>query len=500
LLKALSQWGERALEELDGMFVIAFYDARNRRVLLARDHLGIKPLYVATSQGKVVFASEIQAVLASGLVSKELDPAGIATMLAYGSPQDPLTVLKDVRSFPPGSFCWFTAESAMSQEPPTPKYYWNFSPVSAPVSERDALEKIRSLLDSAVRDQILSDVPLGVFLSAGIDSGTLVALAHRLSPSLRTHCVGFASVTEIEEREAAAATAAMIGSHHSETVLTDANVKTFWHQWLDAADRPGVDGLNTYIVCASIKQAGITVALSGGGADEIFGGYSHFQRIPALYQRLRHFAALPSAFRRSLAYAAGSLSSRNRRERAMDLVSHLDSPLDVLLWNRRIFSNSQLADFGVRPNDLGLSPHYLPLAEQQRLMRMPTSTPSNRCHGRNAASISPTRCCATWTSTAWLIRSRCACRFSRGDSWSIPPACLEACISRRKGPPNTSCGKSDGICSPRVSSPARRPAFVSRSLSGCWGPTMTSAQRQSTRSPPARCSMPARSAPCGTIS
>ena len=367
LLKALSQWGERALEELDGMFAIAFYDAGNRRLLLARDHLGIKPLYVAQSRGKVVFASEIRAVLASGLVSNELDAAGIATMLAYGSPQDPLTVLKDVRSFPPGSFCWFTADAAMSQEPPIPKCYWDFPPVSAPVCERDAVEKISSLLDCAVRDQMLSDVPLGVFLSAGIDSGTLAALARRLSPSLRTHCVGFTSGAELDERQAAAATAAAIGTCHSQTTLTDAQATLFWHRWLDAADRPGVDGLNTYIVCAAVKQAGITAALSGGGADEIFGGYSHFVGIPALYQRLRHFAALPSTFRRSLAYAAGGLASRNRRERAVDLVSQFDSPLDVLLWRRRIFSNSQLAGFGMRPNDLGLSPHYLPPAKQKRL-------------------------------------------------------------------------------------------------------------------------------------
>ena len=367
LLKALSHWGERALEELDGMFALAFYDARNRRVLLARDHLGIKPLYVARPRGALVFASEIRAVLASGLVSNELDAAGMATMLAYGSPQDPLTVLKEIRSFPPGSFCWFTADTALTQEPPTPKCYWDFPTVSAPVSERDALEKISSLLDSAVREQILSDVPLGVFLSAGIDSGTLAALAQRLSPSLRTHCVGFTNSAEVDERQAAAATAAAIGSHHSQTVLTDALVNMFWHQWLDAADRPSVDGLNTYIVCAAIKQAGITVALSGSGADEVFGGYSHFVRIPTLYQRLGPLAALPSAFRRSLAYAAGGLVSRNRRERAVDLVSQLDSPLDVLLWRRRIFSNAQLADLGVRPSELGVSPHYLPQAEQQRL-------------------------------------------------------------------------------------------------------------------------------------
>ena len=367
LLKSLSQWGERALEELDGMFAIAFYEARNRRVLLARDHLGIKPLYVAQPRGVLVFASEIRAILASGLVSNELDPAGMASFLAYGSPQDPLTVLKDIRSFPAGSYCWFTADVTTTLDPPTPKRYRDFPPVTAPISERAAVKQISSLLDSAIRDQILSDVPLGVFLSAGIDSGMIAALASRRSPSLRTHCVGFTGGTAVDELRDAAATAAMIGSCHSQTVLTDAHVKILWQQWLDAADRPSVDGFNTYIVCAAVKQAGVTVALSGAGADEIFGGYSHFGRIPALYGRLRRLAALPSSFRRPLAYATCGLLSRNRRERAVDLVAHLDSPLDMLLWRRRIFTNSTLAALGVRPRDLGLSPHYLPQAEQQRL-------------------------------------------------------------------------------------------------------------------------------------
>ena len=367
LLKALTLWGDRALEGLDGMFAVAFYDARNRRVLLARDHLGIKPLYVARSRNAVVFASEMRAVLASGLVSNELDPAGMATFLAYGSPQAPLTPFKEIRSFPAGSYCWLTADEATAQQLPHPRCYWSFPPVSAPGSEKDAVEKISALLDSAIRDQVLSDVPLGVFLSAGIDSGTMAALARRATPSLRTHCVGFLANADMDERQAAAETAAAVGTHHSETALTDAEVTAFWQRWLDAADRPGVDGLNTYIVCAAIKQTGITVALSGGGADEIFGGYSHFARIPAMHRRLRHLAALPPSLRRSLAYAVGGVTSRNRRDRAVDLVTRLDSPVDALLWRRRIFTNRQLSAFGMRPNELHLSPHYLPPAEQQRL-------------------------------------------------------------------------------------------------------------------------------------
>jgi len=121
LLHAVSVWGERALDEIDGMFAFAFYEASSRRILLGRDPLGIKPLYVGTTTGSLVFASEVRAVLASGLIPDELDPGGIASYLAYGSPQDPLTVHRSIRSFPAGSCCWIDAGVVDGGPLPTPR-------------------------------------------------------------------------------------------------------------------------------------------------------------------------------------------------------------------------------------------------------------------------------------------------------------------------------------------------------------------------------------------
>jgi asparagine synthase (glutamine-hydrolysing) len=368
LLQALSRWGDRALEELDGMFAFAFYEARKHRVLLARDHIGIKPLYVARPRGGLIFASEIRALLASGLVSDTLDPAGIASFLAYGSPQDPLTVLQDVQSFPAGSSCWYSADACTAPALPTPTRYWHFPPPDADeVDEQLAANQLEDLLETTVGEQALADVPLAVFLSAGIDSGMLAALATRVLPSLHTHSVGFEAYPAEDELADAKVTAAAIGSVHRQTVLTATSMHDLWDRWMDAADRPSIDGLNTYVVSGAVKQAGVTVALSGAGADEIFGGYSHYRSIPSVFRRLQPLALLPAPLRRSLASVAGRLMSGNRRNRAMDLVAHLHSPFDLLLWHRRIFTNAELTSFGMRSDDLGLSRHYLPQEQQERL-------------------------------------------------------------------------------------------------------------------------------------
>ena len=211
LLAALSTWGEAALPELDGMFAFAFYHAASRRILLARDHVGIKPLYVGRAPGALVFASEVRAVLASGLVSDDLSAAGIATFLAYGAPQDPLTVHRDVQSFPSGSFAWVDAGAVEPATPIRSRRYWDFPLAAASGSEAGVVETIRFQLDNAVRDQSVADVPLGLFLSGGIDSATLAAFARRRLPDVRTHAVGFESVTAVDELTAAAETAAAVG-------------------------------------------------------------------------------------------------------------------------------------------------------------------------------------------------------------------------------------------------------------------------------------------------
>jgi asparagine synthase (glutamine-hydrolysing) len=359
LLRLLSHQGEQALDDLDGMFALAFYQARTRRILLARDHLGIKPLYVATMPGTVAFASEVRSLLASGLVPDTLDPAGVAAFLAYGAPQDPLTVHRWIQSFPAGSYAWISLDPAGKPSLGTARRYWRFPDVTT-AGDRDAVGSIRDLLDEAVRSQCVADVPVGVFLSGGIDSAVIASLARRHTTAFRALTVGFDGVADRDESEAAAATARGLGVSHERIVLSLDRVGEYWDRWLRAADRPSIDGLNSYIVSGAARQSRLTVALSGLGADELFGGYPLFRTVPKMYRWLRPFAGLPEGARRSLAQLVFSPLRPNRRDRAVEIVAGCRSLLDVLLEVRRIFTIQQLDSLGIFRRAHGLSSQYLP--------------------------------------------------------------------------------------------------------------------------------------------
>jgi asparagine synthase (glutamine-hydrolysing) len=358
LLHALVAWGEKALDELDGMFAFAFYHAKSRRVLLARDPFGIKPLYVARAQRAFVFASEVRAVLASGLVPDDLDPAGIASFLAYGAPQDPLTVHRAIQSFPAGSCEWIGSDAAAHA--PRSRRFWSFPAEGAEADEKKAVRTVQMQLNAAVRDQCISDVPLGVFLSGGIDSAALAALARNHKSPVNTFSVGYESAGGQDELADAAATARGLGTVHQQTILDDAWIMLQWQEWLRAADRPSIDGLNTYVVSGVVKDAGATVALSGLGADELFGGYPQFQSVPRIFGWLKPFVWLPTAVRRRAAQIGLAGLRRSRRERAIELLGTCSSPLDILLMIRRIFTNGEMRSMGFTSNVPGLEAAYLP--------------------------------------------------------------------------------------------------------------------------------------------
>jgi asparagine synthase (glutamine-hydrolysing) len=366
LLKSLSLWGERALEDVDGMFALAFYQSSTRRILLARDHLGIKPLYVAALPGAVVFGSEVRSVLASGIVSDELDPAGIATFLAYGAPQDPLTIHRHIRSFPAGACAWVSLDPTGNPVIGPARRYWRFPAVAAE-GDRDAVASLRGLLEAAVRSQCVADVPVGVFLSSGIDSAVIAALAKQHAATFRTLTVGFDGVAARDENELAAATASSLGVEHERIILGLDRIGASWDRWIAAADRPSIDGLNTFVVSGAARQSGVTVALSGIGADEMFGGYSLFRSVPEMYRWLRPVAGVPEGVRRTVASVAFAPLRQGRRDRAVEIVAGSRSLLDVLLGVRRIFTTSGLEKLGVRGRDLGLTSQYLPPAARDTL-------------------------------------------------------------------------------------------------------------------------------------
>jgi asparagine synthase (glutamine-hydrolysing) len=358
LLRSLSRFGEAALDDLDGMFGLAFYQAASRRVLLARDPLGIKPLYVARAGGAIVFASEVRAVLASGLVPDDLDPAGIAGMLAYGAPQDPLTVHRAIRSMSAGSLEWIDA-AALDRGPPSRRRFWRLPAPTAACSEAEAVARVRDELTASVGRQCAADVPLGVFLSGGIDSATVAALAETTAGVPATFAVGYEVAGAHDETGAATETARHLGTEHFQTIVDADWVLLQWSGWLKAADRPSIDGLNTYIVSGAVKDRDITVALSGLGADEIFGGYGSFHRVPRARRLLAAIAWLPPAVRRAVAARVLGFLPAGKRAKAIDLAGGGTSAVELAALARRVHSDDSLRALGLDVRTLGLSPIVL---------------------------------------------------------------------------------------------------------------------------------------------
>jgi asparagine synthase (glutamine-hydrolysing) len=365
VLQALAEWGEAALDEFDGMFAIAFFRAADRRVLLARGPLGIKPLYLAAIPNAFVFASEVRSVLASGLVPTELDPAGIATFFAYGAPQDPLTVHRFVKSLPAGAFEWIGLDEARGR-PPVIRRYWRFPAIdpSAPGGPA-AIAQTRELLADAVARQCVADVPVGVFLSAGIDSATLAALAQPQHGAVSTFSVGFDAEGVQDETALAAETAQALGTRHFQTIVDKTRAIDTFIKWLRSADRPSIDGLNTFIVSGATKDRDISVALSGIGADELFGGYSIFNRAAMLKKMARPLSILPQWLRRQTAKAMFARHPKLRREKAIEMLLRASSPGKVAIFARRMFLDDRLRRLGFMAESLGLSSDFLPTAEYE---------------------------------------------------------------------------------------------------------------------------------------
>ncbi|NQW46780.1 MAG: asparagine synthase (glutamine-hydrolyzing) [Planctomycetes bacterium] len=364
LLQALSTWGEQALTKIQGMYAFAFFDAKTRRVLLARDPLGIKPLYVAESANQLVFASEIRALRASKLVDEELDISGIAGMLAYGAVQSPRTIYRAIRSFPAGHYQWIKADAAAGAVSATPPVrHWQFpSTSSQPVDVLTAAANVNLLLHDAVLRHLVADVPVGVFLSAGIDSTVIASFAREYTPSVTAFTVGFGPVHGEDEVALASETAKALGIKHVTVSLDMSNMPQQWNDWIERMDSPSIDGFNTFAVSRRLAEEDVVVGLSGLGADELFGGYSNFVRGPQLAQLLRVLWLIPPDLRRGLAAGLGSLSGNaSTAEKMTDLIAGKPSVRSVAIALRRSLSNNRLAALGVPASSTALGPDYLEL-------------------------------------------------------------------------------------------------------------------------------------------
>jgi asparagine synthase (glutamine-hydrolysing) len=322
ILKAWVRHGERALSSLRGMFAFALYDGRRRQFWLVRDRLGIKPLYVCQSDGDTwVFASELRALLASGLVSRQLNAAAVDSYLAFGAVSAPWTLLEGVQSLMPGE-CWrfdLSTENGIGE--PERIRYWR-PPFAAPTNpeptREETIERLRPVLLEAVALRMVSDVPVGVFLSGGIDSSSVVAALANQGHTVRTFSVVFGE-RAYDESTHSRQVARQFSTEHTELLMHPAKVVDEFDQAVGAYDQPSIDGLNTYFISQGTRQAGVKVALSGLGGDELFAGYSYFRLcarlerlLPRLGARLLHQILRRTAPRSTRTTKLGAILSDSR--------------------------------------------------------------------------------------------------------------------------------------------------------------------------------------------
>ena len=305
MLRALGLHGPGAVSWLRGMFAFACWDPKERRLLLARDPLGIKPLYLARSSDpdagwSLAFASELRALLASGLLgAPRLDPQAVASSVWNGFVIGPGTAVKGVDLLWPGRLLEFDGEGKEVRQ----QDFWRI-PDRAPDPITDEAG-LAAILEEGLRLHLASDVPLAVFLSSGVDLSVVANLAQLAAKSpIHTFTLAFEE-QELNEGPVARRIAAAIGTQHHEVVLTEAHFVQNLEAALDSLDQPTFDGLNAYYMSRAIRAAGFTVALSGTGGDELFGGYTSYRDLPVLHRWSRRAAWSP----RSLQIAAARLAT-----------------------------------------------------------------------------------------------------------------------------------------------------------------------------------------------
>lgn len=339
VLRLYAEEGLACLARLNGMFALALWDGREQVLHLARDRFGIKPLYWCSQRGEIGFASEIGALFAGGFPkSRDLDRAELRHYLALGFTSPGGTLLRDVKSVAPANVLSVNADGATATTP-----YWRAPETSSdPSGDRDLTERLRQTLAEAVERQLVADVPVGVFLSGGVDSSTVSAFAKSaVSDQLTTFSVGFEGPGAVSELAAARVVADDLGSDHHELMMDPVTVSLDLDAILGGLDSPLADptAIPTWYM-SKLARKKVTVALSGEGADEIFGGYER-QRFDVAIDR---FGALG---RRSVPWAM-RLLGRTPSNRLLDRVAMAPGLARQLHWGR-VFTADQIDGFMSTP-------------------------------------------------------------------------------------------------------------------------------------------------------
>jgi len=347
LLKLYAHEGERMLKRLRGMYAIAIWDGHARTVFLARDPYGIKPLYISRSKDGWLFASQVKALLASGLVSYDADPLGQAGFWLMGSVPEPHTWFRDISALPAGSWCRIRSDGQFDG----PNKYWDIGDSwrNAPechLTPDEAQEMVSAAVAESVRQHLVSDVPVGVFLSGGIDSGSLAGLIKDAGTSgIQGITIAFNEFEGRHENETpvAAEIARSYGIQHHVRTVTRQEFEADLPRILLAMDQPSIDGINTWYASKAVAELGLKVVISGIGGDELFYGYPSFHQLPSLVTKWNRLSGIPGASTvANLALALLARRSGNQRWRW--LTRQAGNPYGAYWLRRGLFSPDELPE------------------------------------------------------------------------------------------------------------------------------------------------------------
>jgi asparagine synthase (glutamine-hydrolysing) len=331
VLQALVEEAESALPRFNAMFALAFWDEEQRTLLLARDRYGQKPLYYGEVNGHLCFASELRALLASGLFPRSADPLAVGSFLTFGSVQGPETIIEGVRLLPAGSSMRWSAGRSQPI-----RSYWT--------PPRDKIEitpeRLREEWTEAVRRHLISDAPIGLFLSGGIDSAAVAGAVGSVDAEGETHAinVSFPDLPSRSEAGAAKEMANRAGVRCVEVPLSATELRSALAPALAAQDQPSIDGLNTWIVSRAARESGLKAALSGLGGDELFAGYPRFRTVPRGIKLRRWVGPLGPLAGRAVERVAGFDLKAGK---AADLLRSRTDPLSVYLVMSQLFAEAQ---------------------------------------------------------------------------------------------------------------------------------------------------------------
>jgi asparagine synthase (glutamine-hydrolysing) len=305
LLHLYADRGMDMVHALRGMYAFGIWDERRKALFLARDPFGIKPLYYSNDGATLRFASQVKALAAGGGVNLTSDPAGHAGFYLWGHVPEPFTMYREVQALPAGTTLWLdrSGRHEVKRFASIPDIYASAEAAPSRIDAREIKEELRRQLLDSVEHHLVADVPVGVFLSSGKDSATLASLASELKGNLRTITLGFREFqgTNFDEVPIAEFVARQIGANHETIWVGRKDFETDAVRFMASMDQPTIDGVNSYFVAKAASQAGLKVALSGLGGDEIFGGYSTFAQLPQLVAAaspLRSFPNIGRGFRR----------------------------------------------------------------------------------------------------------------------------------------------------------------------------------------------------------